>query len=467
MSAIAHSRLHGHEVTFIVIDGSETRGRETRTGVVDVARQGVADVRYVGRAEALLIRRRLQSCGLPRHVLEAALTPGEIGASRNLGLVLTSGRPVVFLDDDILCDTWSERTAGEGIRFTCRDDPHGWTFFATRREAQASLNRRPDVSVFSTLGDSLGQSLDDCFHRRGTQIGGDVCNHLVEAMAQKRGRVRVSMLGLAGDSARYCSHAVLIRPTGPPDELLKDGDALARALTFREVRRAASQMTITHDGICMSYAMGLDNETLLPPFMPVGRGEDTIFGMMLANLDDCALFGHPPYGIVHDSTRPAPFGADRMPSARQIRLCDLVGGHLESETFTGASLACRLSAAGQQIAEICEADLEALRQLAATIARRKKAARLAAMQEYVEPRTAPGHIARRAFEEYRMELAASLSKPDFYVPIEFSRSSTEDSLRAFRQFLMAFGQTLSFWPTIWQQSKDLDLLPAPVVPAAS
>jgi hypothetical protein len=75
----------------------------------------------------------------------------------------------------------------------------------------------------------------------------------------------------------------------------------------------------------MSYCMGLDNRSLLPPFLPVGRNEDGVFGVTLGLTDENALFAHLPYGVIHDSQRPSSYAEDeKMVSARRTRLSDLI-----------------------------------------------------------------------------------------------------------------------------------------------
>src|SRR4029077_16768409 len=43
----------------------------------------------------------------------------------------------------------------------------------------------------------------------------------------------------------------------------------------------------------------MDNRDLLPPFMPVRRGQDMIFGMTLARCCHDALAAHLPWALVH------------------------------------------------------------------------------------------------------------------------------------------------------------------------
>ena len=49
----------------------------------------------------------------------------------------------------------------------------------------------------------------------------------------------------------------------------------------------------------MGLALGYDNRELLPPFLPVGRGEDFVFGQTLRVCFKDGFFGHLPWLIVH------------------------------------------------------------------------------------------------------------------------------------------------------------------------
>ena len=49
--------------------------------------------------------------------------------------------------------------------------------------------------------------------------------------------------------------------------------------------------------------MGLDNQDLLPPFMPVMRNQDLVFGSLIIKCVPGALFGFIPRGILHLPSR--------------------------------------------------------------------------------------------------------------------------------------------------------------------
>jgi len=49
----------------------------------------------------------------------------------------------------------------------------------------------------------------------------------------------------------------------------------------------------------MTYAVGLDKRSLLPPFMPVLRNSDSLFGTLLPLVDPDAFFGYLPQAITH------------------------------------------------------------------------------------------------------------------------------------------------------------------------
>ena len=52
---------------------------------------------------------------------------------------------------------------------------------------------------------------------------------------------------------------------------------------------------------------GLDNRDLLPPNVPLNRGQDLVFGQLLWKCFGNAVFGHVPLAVVHDPVPPRRF----------------------------------------------------------------------------------------------------------------------------------------------------------------
>jgi len=87
---------------------------------------------------------------------------------------------------------------------------------------------------------------------------------------------------------------------GRSHEKLVESESLYRsACTSREIYRVVNQTTIS-DGTCsVATSIGLDNRSLLPPYTPLGRGLDILFGINLWKCFEDGYFGHIPYALLH------------------------------------------------------------------------------------------------------------------------------------------------------------------------
>ena len=66
------------------------------------------------------------------------------------------------------------------------------------------------------------------------------------------------------------------------------------ACTSREIFRVVNRPTIS-DGTCtVAMSIGLDNRELLPPYTPMGRGLDILFGINLWKCFEDGYLGHVP-----------------------------------------------------------------------------------------------------------------------------------------------------------------------------
>ena len=458
-SVIGHATTFGHTPRVVVVDGSRTLADATAAAVGRVGKATGGKVTYVGRSEAGVLRHMLAR-HVPESVLRFGLTPGSIGSNRNLASLLTAGTRVLMVDDDVLCEPWALEGHDDTVTFGGHVDTREWRFFPTRSAALAAATR-VDADLFSAHGRLLGRSLDDIVGSSHAPMDlGDACTHLLRAMAERgESRVRATLTGVAGDSARYCAHRLLLCPGTIREILMSDRAAFESALTSREVHHIARRTIVTHDSTCVTYCLGLENDHMTPPFMPVGRSEDTVFGAMLGFIDAAALFAHLPYGIVHDSDRPSTYQSnDRLLSARQTRVSEFLLAMMAviaPATFS-TSAADRLKHLGRGLMDIGEQDVDEFANLVRETALMLRCRPLAQLDSAmaVDSRW-PDHW-RSAIGEYAEAFRAHAASPEFFVPIEFREASSVDAaFRRMQAFVRDFGALIQAWPEIWQEASQL------------
>ncbi|ODS52292.1 MAG: hypothetical protein ABS36_16980 [Acidobacteria bacterium SCN 69-37] len=458
LQGLGHQRRRG--IGALVIDGSRTNAGHTRAATA--SKDGTPGLRthYIGVSQTALLRQHLTSCGIPAAVTEYSLTPGDIGSGRNIAVLLTAGRPLIMQDDDVIATTWTEGDADTGaVALAGHADLRRWRFFGDRDAVRAALrDLESGADIADAHGAVLGLSLADVVGCRDANVSYiDACGHIVAALNDAAARkVRVTFAGLAGDAARYCSHGPLFASSPTRRQFWSDEAAFASATSSREVTAVATRVIVGHDPACVAYCMGVDNTALVPPFMPMGRNEDGVWGATLALIAPGALFAHLPWGVWHESDRPAQY-ENLMPSARQSRLADFLLFVVTrlAPTTLATDPADRLRHLGRLFDDMAMLPAEDFRALVAE----SKLSTLS--QELTRASSAAADPAcpvywRRALEDYQRVCRKSVTRPAFFLPIEFHDGDLDAGFAEMQQFVARFGELLCWWPEMWSAAKSLD-----------
>lgn len=439
---------------YLVVDGSR-RGSEATRAVATPSDKGASCVSYVGADAARDLRQAMGKANIPGHVLDAALTPGGIGSNRNIGLLLTAGGCIVMQDDDVVATPWmAEPDLVGGITLGGHADLREWSFFDSRDEAMASVTPvGQDLREVHSrvLGWPLAALLVDRFDHVDF---GPACGHMAAAVAEaERCRVRVTFCGLVGDAARYCSHSVIFRPGPLRNRFWNEEATFRRATRSREVSVISPNVLVTHDSSCVGYCMGIDNTSLVPPFMPSGQNEDGVWGATLSFMDPSALFAHLPVGIRHESNR-QPAYQELMSSARHTRIADLllfVANRVARATFA-LTPADRLVHLGALLTQAGSLPLSDFRLLVAEARLSTLAGDIAQADAATKDPACPTWW-RDAIGEYERTFRKHVVAPDFFLPIEFKGTPTlDEGFAAAQGYVRSFGEILTWWPAMWEAS---------------
>jgi hypothetical protein len=121
------------------------------------------------------------------------------------------------------------------------------------------------------------------------------------------------------------------------DRLVASEQAYRSALESREVLRTVREPTITPGPFCMTTFLGLDNRDLLPPFFPVQRNSDGIFGLTLSKCVDSSRVAFLPWILLHLPEPPRAFAPDEMwADAANVRMADIViASIMDHQNLTG------------------------------------------------------------------------------------------------------------------------------------
>jgi hypothetical protein len=451
-----HLDAYGQPARLLVVDGSSDDGHQSanRQVAADLTRTTGRKIAYVGAPDASALRSRLAASGVSAAALDFALTPGTIGANRNLVLLLTAGEHVLMADDDIVCEPWRRDGDSQGIAVWGHTEPQDTEFFTSREDVRHTAVWSP-LDLLSTHSALLGQPMSGLLSAAPDAPDlGETCGHLIAALVEGRcPSVRATFSGIAGDAGTYCPYGRLFTSGPTHTRLASSRDVFELALRSREVLRVASRNVITHDPRCMAGCMGLANRDLVPPFMPAGRNEDGVFGAMLHAVEPLTLFAHLAVGVVHESDRPAMYEDRAMRSASDTRVSDVLMLATRAAMLGATDLdpASRLARIASALIDLGRLDAQDFLTHVTRLVLDSRAQQLARIEAMVSrPAEYPPYW-RAGLDEYRRAIVRGLARPDFFLPIEFQDAGgVEQGFSSVQRFVGGFGALLAAWPAIRQ-----------------
>ena len=200
------------------------------------------------------------------------------GLARNFSHLLSVGKRLTVFDDDALCEAYEAPLSQAGVAFSVGQQEA--VFFANNAEWQVGLaryDRDPVAGHMQCLGLALPQALSVLGLTQLEQTALKTATTDFACHLGRGSRVLVTGCGSLGDPGTASNVWLGSMSAASSERLATSEGRLQQALEQRccwvgrerpEFRQSSS----------MSQVTGFDNREFLPPYFPVGRGEDQIFG---------------------------------------------------------------------------------------------------------------------------------------------------------------------------------------------
>lgn len=469
-SHAANARRYGRSPMFVVCDDAVASAAQsaTRQALHEAARSSDVSIRLVGLAEKIALLAGLRSGrDFPPEVLKFACFDAErcgrgaYGANRNMLLLQTAGTSVLSADDDTAGET--HRPVGYHDRLSVRlhdahDDPSEvWALGARDADAEYAVGAPVDC-----LGEHerwLGHAIDDgraIERERGAS----------DASGVMHARVALTSSSVLGDCG-WGSPANYLFMSGACLDRLTASDAAYEAYTTsRRILRAVPNPTLcrpTHDFMSTSFA--LDGAGTPPPFLPVGRGADRLFGLMMARCSPSARFVYLPVVVAHEPSTPRAFWRGEITrSAAGIDLTTLVMLLVSAMPEpAGATAGERLASDGEGLMRLASTPESEFAALATTVVQQALARQIDRLQRTL---ATPGHRCAaftRDVRAYVAALQATCARADAWLPLDIRLGRPETEVGPLvRRITGRFGQLLQYWPHLLDASRDLRTQDGPV-----
>jgi hypothetical protein len=272
---------------FHVINDSrspESRNRNQEISQRNSSQQGI-DIRYFGAREARnlvsrLIEKLPEHEGAIRFLLDQGRWSGYFspGLARNFSHLISIGRPVIVFDDDAICSLHESPFRQNGCEFS---DGRKQALFFENHEQQEHLKPAGNIDPIQQHLRYLGLTIPEALHTMGlNELHQDAFRLTKPDFAvrlNRQSRIRVSEFGSWGNPGTADYKWLGTLPPRSLARLLSQEDQQRLALNQSQCWMGVDRPTFT-PAAHISQVTGFDNSDFLPPYFPIDRGEDHIFG---------------------------------------------------------------------------------------------------------------------------------------------------------------------------------------------
>jgi hypothetical protein len=467
-SYIENCKRHGRENDFVVMDDSESAGlrNDTRQMLRELRDSHKVEMSYAGFEEKSRFAEALiAEAGAPPEVVKFALFDTEkcghsTGANRNALLLHTAGDMVFSADDDTVCQVGTTWEAGNRLALCSSQDPRDMCFFSDHAAALNSVFP-VDVDILGAhellLGHKIGEYIST--HSGTSEISIDQLDHqFVRGALSESGKVLVTINGLVGDSGIGWPTRLLWLEGKSREQFTRSESAYRNACKSRSVLRAVRFPTISNSPFCMTTFIGLDNRALLPPFVPVLKNEDGLFGSTVRKCFDNSYYGYIPWVLHHTPVEPRSYSANEIWKYSGWRMSHFIRNlvttsELNNDLFTTED---RTRAFGDQLVNLGSMQLPEFMEVMRLHFCQGVSQRIVLLEQTLASHGNTPDYWAKDVRKHIAALRCALSKDDFAVPQDLLEyRSADHASQLARRLVLMFGQLLCWWPQIIKAAKVL------------
>jgi len=381
------------------------------------------------------------------------------GQARTLALLLSVGQHVLMLDDDVIPEAICPPVTASQLRFRSGRDRAAivWASKADMTAQEAPLEKPPLVDLMSPVGAPLGTLLKThaLSHRSLANVDGALTMRYHANSA-----ILISQCGYWGDAGTGNSGSWLAYQRADTlQNLLESHTDLEAALGARASWSGFKGAALTPYGT-MSAATGVDHSVLLPPYFPVQRGEDIMFGIMVQRMHPDSVAFNTNWAIRHEPIEKRDNHIPLSPMSAQPDLgllADWLGR--EPADQWGLPAERRLADMSDQVWRLAEMNQDSLESLVREHLASKRASLLQICMEHMGQleniEKLKGTAQWRGFlERSRDNLLAEIQDPDRTPLSTIANLRDPEGMENLRVQGAAFAKALEDWPSICEAMKS-------------
>jgi len=468
-SYIENCKGYDRDNTYLIFDDSpDFKVRDQcRSMLRSLKRRYQVNLRYGGLEEKVKFARALSGdYDFPQDIVEFATLDPEgvglsIGANRNAMLLDAVGELLFSADDDTVCRIAPHPEAKDTLTFFSEAIPADlWNF--PDRESALKFAGPVEEDFLAPHEKTLGKSLESlalAAEGRGElKIHNYLCDHLLSSLLSGQGKIITTFNGVLGDSGMRSSLQYLIWGEGPNLSRLVQSESYYHTVkSSREVLRVAPCMSIVHGKECMAGFIGLDNRMVLPPFLPVCRGEDSVFGVLLNKCYDNCYSCYLPRALLHAPTERRPI-QDFLTSVNRIFASNIFAWLILSFPLTVGRYSPQdnLRRLGAYLIELGALPLAEFEEFLRLLAWQAAGQMISVLESRLNTYKNAPRFWGRDLEKYIDAIKNRAPDEDYIVPSDLAERGGPFGARLLSQRLVfKFGRLLTLWPDFVEAAKRL------------
>jgi hypothetical protein len=472
-SFIGNARSFGRNPEWVLYDDSIDPAvrKGYRQMLAQVGSKAGNSILYAGLEEKQAFADALAAEGLDREVVDfclfgVAVQGNHYGANRNAMFLDMNGRVMVSQDDDTFCETGllpDDCGPATDPERAClaTGDASVFSYFGTVGEARTAPERM-ELDYLGLHEKVLGQNARQLLACPGSGVEAaatEAADRLVRSVLSGKGRIMATQMGIAGDSGMGSTFYYLQAKGASRENLLADEDLFRSYMTSRAVVRRVPSVTLNDNPAFMTYAVGFDCRELLPPFVPMLRNSDALFGSMLSLLQPDGLFGLLPWTIGHEPPE-ARFSdeASRLRNVTGIGAADYLAMLCRiwpAAIAAGLPVEARFRSLGRHLVDVGKLPTGELEELLGSLYVRDKARLLGMLEGLLEEFGGQPEFWAVEVRAAVKAIAEALPRRESVMPGDLGGSDCEARLGVFSTLVRRYGELLLAWPDIISATTSL------------
>ncbi len=462
-----NERAHGQRHRYVIIDDSRDPhcATEHAKACEAFARDVGVTTQYLGPEHWRSICARLQAA-VPEHrlALARALAPVHVADARFGGgrgycraALIGAGRRYVMLDDDFLLPLRAIAASTPALELPGTGD-QPVAFHADVDSALAAgqaIDGDPFARHFAWCGQSIAQVLagEPAWRPRRVDLAGRALNTLRHLRGDAR--VAATVNGHRGSSGTASSDWLLVLPPHEREALCRDANFYAAQRDGGSLWFGATRPRFAPASAFTPFM--IDGGVLVPPAPIAGRGEDLIFGQLLAALDPESDVLLAPMTIGHRQEAPRARAA-ALERADTPGFNHFLGDWLrpQIENLRVDSANARLLAIAARVQELADSSDRACADYCAEYLNFRRADLVDHLRELQAHAPHAPSYWRADVERAIAVNRAALETPGTPALADWPQASDVASLaRALRAQAGEYAELLRAWPAVWNLAREM------------